>query len=624
MADAALAATVAARTADASLRATHVAGRTGESVAAAPASVDHVLTSTGQPLEPGLRREMEHRFGHDFSHVRVHTDIAAQQSARDVDARAYTVGRHLVFDSGRFAPRTHEGQQLIAHELAHVVQQAQGPKLLQRAPGDPPGTSIGVGPFEIDLSETDLEHLQVAKGALDLTLHAISGEPLTSEEMYELLLIRRAEPLSIPATVVNEAPERIKELDTKIAALDKQIQDARAEIGKLQTKQKGATGFPRDMIARQIKKLKRESAQLEPERKKLLADKVKLQRGKALGTPGEGAPAGTGRITYAGIQVIDASGKRIAVEFAETSATEHAEERIIARLRANLTPEQLKGARIVVVGDQKVCEKRCQRALIAFAEEFGIESIEGKRFVRPRIGGPGEASARTTARTATQPKSVGLPLREVTDPIYRRPPSPSAPPAAEQTTTQTATPVAPTRARTAPPEAGTESTRAPSNPEEGVHPPLRVRARGTVMEIGGNVLVELILDLVAMKYQQWRNDRKLRDRLAALEPALIIQKNVALYTYLKDPWAPGTSGQYYNILLRITSTTTTAIGGGRAIVIPGSPRPEIVQVAISSRDENRLVSEDEAVRLFHVKEGATGAVYQNVQTQLVVYSEPVQ
>ena len=94
-----------------------------------PASVDHVLASSGSPLEPALRQDMERRFGHDFSRVRVHSGAAAEQSAQDVNANAYTVGQNIVFGAGRFAPETHEGRRLIAHELAHTIQQSSASKL---------------------------------------------------------------------------------------------------------------------------------------------------------------------------------------------------------------------------------------------------------------------------------------------------------------------------------------------------------------------------------------------------------------------------------------------------------------------------------------------------------------
>lgn len=98
---------------------------TSESASAgrAPPIVDEVLQSSGQPLDAGTRRFMEERFGHDFSNVRVHRDARADASARAVDALAYTVGRDIVFEAGRFAPETQEGRRLLAHELTHVVQQ---------------------------------------------------------------------------------------------------------------------------------------------------------------------------------------------------------------------------------------------------------------------------------------------------------------------------------------------------------------------------------------------------------------------------------------------------------------------------------------------------------------------
>lgn len=88
-----------------------------------PQSVHEVLGSPGQPLNTSTRSFMESRLGHDFSNVRVHTDTRAAESARAVNALAYTVGRNIVFGSGHYAPGTSEGKRLVAHELTHVVQQ---------------------------------------------------------------------------------------------------------------------------------------------------------------------------------------------------------------------------------------------------------------------------------------------------------------------------------------------------------------------------------------------------------------------------------------------------------------------------------------------------------------------
>lgn len=91
-----------------------------------PSSVNSVLARSGSPIRSGLRRNMETRFGHDFSKVRIHTDNLASRSAHDVNARAYTVGNNIVFANGQYAPSSQAGNRLLAHELTHTVQQASG------------------------------------------------------------------------------------------------------------------------------------------------------------------------------------------------------------------------------------------------------------------------------------------------------------------------------------------------------------------------------------------------------------------------------------------------------------------------------------------------------------------
>jgi Domain of unknown function (DUF4157) len=95
--------------------------------------VGAVLRSPSEPLGMATRTFMEPRFGCSFSDVRIHTDSIAAESARDVDALAYTVGRDIVFGDGQYMPHTEAGQKLIAHELAHVVQQSSR-EVLARQP----------------------------------------------------------------------------------------------------------------------------------------------------------------------------------------------------------------------------------------------------------------------------------------------------------------------------------------------------------------------------------------------------------------------------------------------------------------------------------------------------------
>ncbi|MGV8803579.1 MAG: eCIS core domain-containing protein [Polaromonas sp.] len=109
--------------------------------AQAPASVGRVLSEPGSPLEPVLRQDMERRFGHDFSRVRVHCSESAAQSARSLAANAYTVGHDIAFAAGRFAPGTQAGRRLLAHELTHVVQQSQAPTA-SPSNARPPGANI--------------------------------------------------------------------------------------------------------------------------------------------------------------------------------------------------------------------------------------------------------------------------------------------------------------------------------------------------------------------------------------------------------------------------------------------------------------------------------------------------
>lgn len=107
-----------------------------------PPEVQDTLRAGGQPLDPRVRRPLEHHLGADLSDVEVHTGTQADASAKAVSAQAYTAGRHIVFAEGRYRPDTIEGNKLLAHELTHVVQQRAQPNApdLQRQPAQQPPT----------------------------------------------------------------------------------------------------------------------------------------------------------------------------------------------------------------------------------------------------------------------------------------------------------------------------------------------------------------------------------------------------------------------------------------------------------------------------------------------------
>ena len=162
---------------------------------AVPPSVHEVLRSPGNPLPPASRAFFESGFGHDFAKVRIHTDARASDSARNVNARAYTVGRDIVFGRGEYDPQSSAGRHLLAHELAHVVQQSGA-------------GSAGEGVTRIgdanDAAESHAEH------AANLVASAHRTAAL-APELAHVLQQGGSRPLSGPATIQRQhAPDHAK------------------------------------------------------------------------------------------------------------------------------------------------------------------------------------------------------------------------------------------------------------------------------------------------------------------------------------------------------------------------------------------------------------------------------
>lgn len=124
-----------------------------------PPIVHEVLRLPGQPLDPATRAFFEPQFGHDFSKVRVHTDGKAAESARAVNALAYTVERDVVFGAGQYMPMTKTGQGLLAHELTHVLQQRN------IVAGSPQGLDIATARGSASEIEAERASLAVFSGS---------------------------------------------------------------------------------------------------------------------------------------------------------------------------------------------------------------------------------------------------------------------------------------------------------------------------------------------------------------------------------------------------------------------------------------------------------------------------
>ena len=146
---------------------------------AIPPTVQGVLLTAGRPLDRKTRNLMEQHFGQDFSGVRVHDGARAAESARTVSAQAYTVGQDIVFASGRYAPHSQSGRHLLAHELAHTVQQ----RGIQRSGAD--GVSIPLAGESQRLE-------QEAERAAD-AVSVGAAVPVFGPAAYDPLLSRQAD-----------------------------------------------------------------------------------------------------------------------------------------------------------------------------------------------------------------------------------------------------------------------------------------------------------------------------------------------------------------------------------------------------------------------------------------------
>lgn len=142
---------------------------------------DVVGSGGGSPMESGTRSFMEERMGADFSDVRIHTGAKADESARSISAQAYTVGSDVVFRSGAYQPDSDSGRHVLAHELAHVVQQKAGPVEGTPAPG---GISIS-SPSDQFEQAAERSAASVMSSETASPAPAAAGAPVTAQRASE-------------------------------------------------------------------------------------------------------------------------------------------------------------------------------------------------------------------------------------------------------------------------------------------------------------------------------------------------------------------------------------------------------------------------------------------------------
>lgn len=182
------------------------------------ALVSDIDSGGGQPLPESVRAIFEPRFGYDFSRVRVHTNARATDSALAVNALAYTIGWNIVFGAGQYAPETTVGQQLLAHELAHVIQQSGTCPRLQRQERKDRETALPTCPtartvfdrarnrFIVTISGVPVAEVPIkaAQGKASIDLDIECGMSVFPE----------AGGISATVTLVHEGRAELKPLDT--------------------------------------------------------------------------------------------------------------------------------------------------------------------------------------------------------------------------------------------------------------------------------------------------------------------------------------------------------------------------------------------------------------------------
>jgi hypothetical protein len=198
------------------------------------------LRGSGRPLPPSARAFFEPRFRKDFADVRVHTDAPSAESARAINARAFTLEQDIVFDEGAYAPGTVEGQRLLAHELTHVAQQRErSSPSLQRQPTPEPIELPPEHPMRLERLEALAEELRADKktrAGVQEELKALQITPNDRDEASRIDEQRKV----VKEDLKNTEEHMIDLLEGRISLLDEAIAALFAVVPGMQTSPESA------------------------------------------------------------------------------------------------------------------------------------------------------------------------------------------------------------------------------------------------------------------------------------------------------------------------------------------------------------------------------------------------
>ncbi len=193
-------------------------------VSAAPLNpIFETLQRSGQSLDPLTRRDMESRFDHDFSRVRVHSGPGAATAAGGIGANAFTWDRHIVFNTGRYAPHTREGQRLLAHELAHVVQQSVSAVGSEQSQAEPEARTAAA---QVMTGDKATINTGVESGAIQRD----DGAEDDRDRRFRLRMPRLGESLGTPGSGLGGSSQYQLHLDPAIQAQIRAIQMVQGQL----------------------------------------------------------------------------------------------------------------------------------------------------------------------------------------------------------------------------------------------------------------------------------------------------------------------------------------------------------------------------------------------------------
>ncbi|MDS0283956.1 DUF4157 domain-containing protein [Haloarcula onubensis] len=210
--------------------------RTGDT--GVPDTVRDVIASPGRSLDTSIQRAMEDRMDDNLGDVRIHTGPSAAQACEDINARAFTVGNHVAFNTGEYDPSSAEGQHILAHELAHVRQQTDGAVSMLPQPGE-----LEIDPDERLEREAEETAQRVMEGGelgiqrlADTEVHVQRSPKDLSEYIPSMSDTEQAivEEEATQGVLLDIEPEKLEQLQSTVADLEEvaaELNELSAETG---------------------------------------------------------------------------------------------------------------------------------------------------------------------------------------------------------------------------------------------------------------------------------------------------------------------------------------------------------------------------------------------------------